>query len=77
MGLTHCKTKHMATLDGTPSDPGWDLDDPGADPGPRLDGTSRDSDRRLGPSDKRLGLSDKRGLPKVIFLTRSGLHEIT
>ena len=28
MGPKHCKTKHMANLDGTTSDPGWDLDGP-------------------------------------------------
>ena len=28
MGPKYCKTKHMANLDGTPSDPGWDLDGP-------------------------------------------------
>ena len=28
MGPKHCKTKHMATLEGTTSDPGWDLDGP-------------------------------------------------
>ena len=27
-GPKHCKTKHMANLDGTSSDPGWDLDGP-------------------------------------------------
>ena len=26
MGPKHCKTKHMANLDGTTLDPGWDLD---------------------------------------------------
>ena len=25
MGPKHCRTKHMANLDGTASDPGWDL----------------------------------------------------
>ena len=34
MGPKRCKTKHMANLDGTPSDPGWDLDGPRI--GPRL-----------------------------------------
>ena len=28
MGPKHCKTKHMANLDGTTSDSGWDLDGP-------------------------------------------------
>ena len=28
MGLKRCKTKHMAKLDGTPSEQGWDLDWP-------------------------------------------------
>ena len=28
MGPKCCRTKHMANLDGTPSDPGWDLDGP-------------------------------------------------
>ena len=28
MGPKHCKTRHMANLDGTTSDPGWDLDGP-------------------------------------------------
>ena len=28
MGPKHCKTKRMANLDGTTSDPGWDLDPP-------------------------------------------------
>ena len=28
MGPKHCKTKHMVNLDGTTSDPGWDLDRP-------------------------------------------------
>ena len=28
MGPKRCKTKHMANLDGTPSDAGWDLDGP-------------------------------------------------
>ena len=28
MGPKHCKTKHMANLDGTTSDPGWGLDGP-------------------------------------------------
>ena len=28
MGPKHCKTKHKANLDGTTSDPGWDLDGP-------------------------------------------------
>ena len=32
MGPKRCKTKHMANLDGTPSDPGWDLDGSGLDP---------------------------------------------
>ena len=27
-GPKHCKTKHRANLDGTASDPGWDLDGP-------------------------------------------------
>ena len=34
MGPKHCKTKHMANLDGTTSDSGWDLD------GPRIGGDS-------------------------------------
>ena len=41
----------MTNLDGTPSDPEWDLDGRGSDPGEGLDGTPRDSNRRLGPSD--------------------------
>ena len=52
MGPKHCKTKHMANLDRTTSDPGWDLD------GPRI-GTQarvwmappRDSNRLLGLSE--------------------------
>ena len=28
MGPKYCKTKHVANLDGTPSNPGWDLDGP-------------------------------------------------
>ena len=28
MGPKCCRTKHMANLDGTPSDPGWDLGGP-------------------------------------------------
>ena len=32
MGPKRCKTKHMANLDGTLSDPGWDLDVPGIGP---------------------------------------------
>ena len=65
MGLKCCKTKHMANLDGTPSEPGWDLDGPrigprrrdgtltgpGSDPGEGLDGTPRDSNRLLGLSE--------------------------
>ena len=49
MGLKRCRKAH-AKLDGTPSDPGWDLDGPGSDPGEGLDGTPRDSNRRLGLS---------------------------
>ena len=33
MSPKHCKTKHMANLDGTTSDPGWDLDGPRIGPG--------------------------------------------
>ena len=32
MGPKRCQTKHMANLDGTASDPGWDLDRPGIGP---------------------------------------------
>ena len=32
MGPKHCKTKHMVNLDGTTSDPGWDLDGPRIEP---------------------------------------------
>ena len=51
MGPKHCKTKHMANLDGTT----WTRDGtwtgPGSDPGEGLDGTPRDSNRLLGLSD--------------------------
>ena len=39
MGPKHCKTKHMANLDGTTSDPGWDLDGPRIGPGRAQDRT--------------------------------------
>ena len=39
VGPKHCKTKHMANLDGATSDPGWDLDGPRIGPGEGLDGT--------------------------------------
>ena len=52
MGPKRCEKKHMANLDGTLSDPGWDLDGPGLDTGKGLGGTPRDSNIRLGLSDK-------------------------
>ena len=48
MGPKHCKTEHMANLDGTTSDSGWDLD------GPRIGvwmAPPRDSNRLLGLSE--------------------------
>ena len=50
MGPKCCETKRMANLDGTPSDPGWDLDGPRMGPGEGLDRTPRDSNRLLGLS---------------------------
>ena len=55
MGPKHCKTKHMANLDGTTSDPGWDLDGPRI--GPRRGSgwhPPRDSNRLLGLSENYL-----------------------
>ena len=53
MGPKHYKTKHMANLDGTTSDSGWDLDGPRI--GPRRGrvwmAPPRDSNRLLGLSD--------------------------
>ena len=51
MGPKYCKTKHMTNLDGTPSDPGWDLDGPRIGPRRGLYGTPRDSNRLLGLSE--------------------------
>ena len=48
MGPKRWKTKHMANVEGTPSDPGWDLD---GTPGEGLDGSPRDSKRPLGLSE--------------------------
>ena len=55
MGPKHCKTKHMANLDRTTSDPGWDPDGPRI--GPRRGSgwhPPRDSNRLLGLSEKSL-----------------------
>ena len=43
----------MANLDRTPSDPGWDLDWPGLDPGKSLADNPRDSNRHLGLSERK------------------------
>ena len=51
MGPKRCRRKHMANLDGAPSDPGWDLDGPGSDHVRVLDAPPRDSNRLLGLSD--------------------------
>ena len=55
IGPKHCnlKTKHMANLDGTTSDSGWDLDGPRI--GPRRGSgwhPPRDSNRLLGLSER-------------------------
>ena len=67
MGPKCCKTKHMANLDGTPSDLGWELEGPGSDPVEGLDGTLRDSNRRLGFSEF-FGFSGQVGLSMLLGL---------
>ena len=68
MGPKCCKTKHMANLDGTPSDPGWDLDGPRrSDPGGGLDGTPKDSNRLLGLSEM---CAAQCASQKITFATR-------
>ena len=84
MGPKCCKTKHMANLDGTPSDPGWDLDGPRIDPGEGLDGTPRDSNRLLGLSERQLPTlltvfairANRSNAMKVGFFLRMDLHEL-
>ena len=71
MGPKHCKTKHMANLDGTTWDPGWDLDGPRIGPGEGLDGTPRDSNRLLGLADFTAAYKSQ-GRPKTTTTTISG-----
>ena len=56
MGPKRCKTKHMANLDGTPSDPGWDLDGPSI--GPRR-GSGWHPQRQLGLYEIRIAANRK------------------
>ena len=62
MGPKHCKAKHMANLDGTTSDPGWDLDGPGIGPRRVSDNIQ---ERKISPKRKFWGRMS-RGHPGVI-----------
>ena len=59
MGPKHCKTKHMANLDGTTSNPGWDLD------GPRIGPRRGSGWHSLRDSNRLLGLSDTSPPPRI------------
>ena len=74
MGLKRCKTKHMANLDGTPSDPGWDLDRPRT--GPRR-GSGWYPPETVNVN-RLLGLSDEHSheTPEVCVIRTLFLHSI-